>query len=100
MIIYNVLRSIRLLADSADSFAANCVAGIEANTKHIAEQLGHSLMLVTGLSPHIGYDKAAAVAKKAMKDGTSLKAAALALGYVSAKDFDRWVDPRKMIGPG
>jgi fumarate hydratase, class II len=100
VIIYALLQSIRLLGDAADSFARNCVAGIAANTATIAAQLNNSLMLVTALSPHIGYDKAAEVAKKAVKDRTSLKQAAIALGYVKPADFDRWVDPRKMIGPG
>lgn len=72
--------------------------GIEPNRERIAQLVGDSLMLVTALNPHIGYDKAAAIAKKAHKDGTSLREAALALGFVSADDFDRWVDPRRMVG--
>jgi len=100
VIIYNLLQSLRLVADAARSFADNCVAGIEPDRARIAQLVGQSLMLVTALSPHIGYDKAAAVAKKAHHDGTTLKEAALALGYVSAADFDRWVRPEAMLGPG
>jgi len=100
VIAYALLQSMRLLGDAARSFAQKCVAGIAANTAQIAAQLDRSLMLVTALAPHIGYDKAAAVAKKAMRDGTSLKAAAIALGYVTPAEFDRWVNPRRMIGPG
>ncbi|HZB89807.1 MAG TPA: class II fumarate hydratase [Stellaceae bacterium] len=100
VIIYDLLQSIRLLADAATSFADHCIAGIDADRARIAELLGRSLMLVTALSPHIGYDKAAEVAKKAHAEGTSLKEAALALGYVSADEFDRWVRPKAMIGPG
>jgi fumarate hydratase, class II len=99
VIAYNLLQSIRLLADAAASFAANCVEGITANRDRIEALLHDSLMLVTALNPHIGYDKAAEVAKKAFAEGTSLKAAATALGYVSAEDFDRWVSPEAMIGP-
>ena len=73
--------------------------GIEANRARIDELLERSLMLVTALNPHIGYDKAAAIAKKAHREGTTLKAAALALGYVSAEQFDQWVQPQRMIGP-
>jgi fumarate hydratase class II len=99
VIIYDLLQSIRLLADGALSFADNCVAGIAADRGRIDELLHNSLMLVTALNPHIGYDKAAEVAKKAHADGTSLKQAAAALGYVAPEDFDRWVRPEKMIGP-
>jgi fumarate hydratase, class II len=100
VIIYNLLQSIRLLADAATSFADHCITGIEADRDRIAELMQRSLMLVTALSPHIGYDKAAEVAEVAHRDGSSLKAAAVALGYVTAEDFDRWVRPEKMIGPG
>jgi len=99
VIIYDLLQSIRLLSDAARSFADNCVAGIEVNRARIDELLQRSLMLVTALNPHIGYDKAAQVAKKAHAEGSSLKEAAMALGYVSAEDFDRWVRPEAMIGP-
>ncbi|HYL32401.1 MAG TPA: class II fumarate hydratase [Stellaceae bacterium] len=99
VIIYNLLQSIRLIGDAAASFADNCVAGIEADVARIDELLNRSLMLVTALSPHIGYDKAAEVAKKALKDGTTLREAAIALGYVSGRDFDRWVNAKAMVGP-
>jgi fumarate hydratase class II len=100
VIIYNLLQSLRLLADAAVSFADKCVVGIAADRARIDELLHRSLMLVTALSPHIGYDKAAQIAKKAHQEGTSLKEAAIALGYVSAEDFERWVRPETMIGPG
>ena len=96
---YNLLQSIRLLAGAAQSFAANCVAGIETNATRLSELTGRSLMLVTALAPHIGYDNAARVAKKAHVEGTTLREAALALELVSAEDFDRWVRPETMIGP-
>ncbi len=99
LIIHNVLQSIRLLGDGMASFDAHCATGIEANRPRIDELLARSLMLVTALNPHIGYDKAAAIAKKAHREGTTLKAAALALGYVSAEQFDQWVQPQNMIGP-
>jgi fumarate hydratase, class II len=99
VIIHNLLQSIRLLADASRSFADRCVTGIEANRDRIEELLHRSLMLVTALSPHIGYDKAAEVAKKAHRDHLTLKVAALALGYVSEADFDRWVRPRDMLEP-
>ena len=99
MIIYNVLQSIRLLADACRSFADNCVVGIEANVERIEQLVAQSLMLVTALNPKIGYDNAAKVAKKAHAEGTSLKEAALALGLLSAEEFDALVRPEKMIGP-
>ncbi len=99
LIIDAFLQSARLLADVSDSFRVNCVEGIEPNRERIEEHLRSSLMLVTALAPHIGYDKAARIAKKAQAEGTTLRDAALALGYVSASDYDAWVDPRKMIGP-
>jgi fumarate hydratase class II len=99
VIIYDLLQSIALLADAAQSFADHCVAGIAANRPRIAELLERSLMLVTALNPHIGYDKAAEVAKKALADGLTLKEAAAALGYVTPEDFDRWVRPEAMLGP-
>jgi len=97
VIIYNVLQSLRLLADGAASFAEHCVEGLGADRAHIAELLERSLMLVTALTPHIGYDKAAAIAKDAHKRGLSLRQAALASGHVSAEDFDRWVRPEAMV---
>jgi fumarate hydratase, class II len=99
VMIYNLLQSIRLLADAAVSFADNCVVGIKPNRARIEELLGNSLMLVTALNPHIGYDNAAKIAKKAHREGTSLKQAALALGLVSAEQFDQWVRPEDMVGP-
>jgi fumarate hydratase class II len=99
VIIYNVLQSIRLIADACHSFADNCVVGIEANTAHITQLLNESLMLVTALNPHIGYDNAAKAAKKAHKEGTTLKAAAMALGLLSSKQFDQWVRHEDMIAP-
>jgi fumarate hydratase class II len=99
VIIHNVLWSLRLLADGMDSFRRFCAEGIEPNHARIAENLHGSLMLVTALNPHIGYDKAAKLAKQAHKDGTTLKEAALKLGYLTAEEFDAWVDPGKMVGP-
>jgi fumarate hydratase, class II len=97
LIIHGFLQSARLLADGAASFNDNCAAGIEPNRARIAELMRSSLMLVTALNPHIGYDKAAAIAKKAHKEGTTLREAALALGYVTAEQFDAWVRPEKML---
>ncbi|MBI4182872.1 MAG: class II fumarate hydratase [Proteobacteria bacterium] len=99
VIAYNVLQSGRLLADAADSFAARCVAGIEANRGRIDELMRRSLMLVTALAPHIGYDKAAAVAKKAHAENISLREAATTLGYLTAEEFDTWVRPDEMTRP-
>jgi fumarate hydratase class II len=98
MLAYDMLTSIRLLADAAASFTEHCVEGIEADRARIAELMARSLMLVTALAPTIGYDKAAAVAKKAHKEGTTLKEAALALGYVDEAGFDAVVLPELMIG--
>jgi fumarate hydratase class II len=100
LIAHNVLQSIRLLADGMLSFEAHCVRGIEARPERIQELLDRSLMLVTALAPHIGYDKAAAIAKHAHKQGSTLREAALALGHVSAADFDRWVRAEDMVRPG
>jgi fumarate hydratase, class II len=98
LIAYNVLQSIRLLADAADSFEQHCARGIEPNRARITELVDRSLMLVTALAPRIGYDKAAAIAKKAHRENTTLKEAALALGYVTAEEFDEDVRPEKMVG--
>jgi fumarate hydratase class II len=100
MIIHAFLQSARLLADGCRSFDEHCARGIEPNRERIAELLEQSLMLVTALAPHIGYDRAAEIAKKAHREGSTLREAALALGYVAAADFDRWVRPETMIGPG
>jgi len=97
LIIHAFLQSARLLADGAASFEEHCVRGIAANKQRIGEQLERSLMLVTALTPHIGYDRAAEIAKKAHKEGSTLREAAAALGYVTAKDFDRWVRPEDMV---
>jgi fumarate hydratase class II len=99
VIIYNVLQSIRLLADGARSFNDKCVVGIEPNIERIDELLQRSLMLVTALNPKIGYDNAAKVAKKAYAEGSSLKEAALALELLTAEEFDQLVRPEKMLGP-
>ncbi|MGN6579790.1 MAG: class II fumarate hydratase [Bordetella sp.] len=96
LIIHNFLQSVRLLADGMASFDQHCAAGIEPNRERIAELVERSLMLVTALNPHIGYDKAAQIAKKAHKEHTSLKEAALALGYLTEEEFDRWVVPADM----
>jgi fumarate hydratase class II len=100
LIINAFLQSARLLADGCRSFEEHCARGIEPNAERIRELLARSLMLVTALSPHIGYDKAAEIAKKAHREGTTLREAALGLGYVAAADFDRWVRPEAMIRPG
>src|SRR5256885_1464509 len=97
LLIHNFLQSARLLAAGCVSFNDNCAVGIEADEKRIGELMRNSLMLVTALNPHIGYDKAAYIAKKAHKEGTTLKAAALALGYVTAEQFDAWVRPERMV---
>ncbi|WP_343463118.1 class II fumarate hydratase [Pantoea sp.] len=98
MVIHNVLQSIRLLADGMDSFNHHCAVGIEPNRARIDQLLNESLMLVTALNTHIGYDKAAEIAKKAHKEGLTLKAAALKLGYLTDAEFDAWVRPEQMVG--
>jgi fumarate hydratase class II len=98
MVVHNFLQSVRLLADGMASFNAHCAAGIEPHRERITELLERSLMLVTALNPHIGYDRAAEIAKKAHREGLTLREAALALGHVSAEDFDRWVVPQQMVG--
>ena len=95
---YNILQSCRLIAEGCDSFRENCAVGIEPNRERIGENLRNSLMLVTALNPHIGYDKAAAIAKHAHKTGKTLREAALELGLVTAEQFDQWVRPEKMVG--
>ncbi|RZS78155.1 class II fumarate hydratase [Pigmentiphaga kullae] len=97
MLIHNFLQSVRLLADGMESFEKNCVAGLEPNRDRIAELVERSLMLVTALNPHIGYDKAAQIAKKAHKENLSLRESALALGYVTNEQFDAWVIPKNMV---
>ncbi|GJL76460.1 class II fumarate hydratase [Nitrosomonas sp.] len=98
LIIHNFLHSIRLLADGITSFNDHCAVGIEANHERIDALMHNSLMLVTALNPHIGYDKASEIAKKAHREGTTLKAAAVATGYVTAEQFDAWVVPERMAG--
>jgi fumarate hydratase class II len=98
LIIHNFLQSARLLADGCASFKDNCAGGIEPNRERIAELMRRSLMLVTALNPHIGYDQAAKIAKKAHAEGTTLREAALALGFVTAEQFDAWVRPEDMVG--
>ena len=99
VIIYNFLQSARLLADSMQSFNDNCAVGIEPNTEILDANLKNSLMLVTALNPYIGYEKAAEIAKKAHKEGTTLKEAALATGYLTEEQYDEYVDPATMIYP-
>ncbi len=99
LIVFNVLNSIRLLADACDSFNEHCLIGIQANRSQIQKHLENSLMLVTALNPHIGYDKAAKIAKTAHQNGTTLKEEAVKLGYMSAEKFDQVVRPEEMIGP-
>ena len=99
LIAHNIIQSIDLLADSSKNFANFCVKGIKADTIRIKNDLEKSLMLVTALAPKIGYDNASKVAKKALKNGTTLKEEALKSGLISEKDFKKIVDPKKMINP-
>ena len=99
VIIHNFLQSVRLLADGMVSFNDNCAIGIEVDKEKIAKIMHESLMLVTALNPHIGYDKAAKIAKTAHHEGGTLKATAVKLGYVTAEQFDAWVRPEEMVGP-
>jgi fumarate hydratase class II len=97
MVAHNFLQSVRLLADGMVSFNDHCAVGIEPNRERITELVDRSLMLVTALNTHIGYDKAAFIAKKAHKEGSSLRDAALASGYVTGEQFDKWVVPGDMV---
>jgi fumarate hydratase class II len=99
LIVQDTLDSVRLLSDAMRSFTTHCVQGLRANEDRLQESLRSSLMLVTALAPHIGYDRAAQIAKRAHHDGSSLREAALALDMVTAADFDRWVDPAQMLAP-
>ncbi|HSN64520.1 MAG TPA: lyase family protein, partial [Azonexus sp.] len=99
LIAHNFLQSVRLLADGMASFERHCVQGITANRERIGELMERSLMLVTALAPHIGYDKAAEIAKRAHREGKTLKDVALALAYVTAEDYERWVVPENMTHP-
>jgi len=98
MIAYNVLQSARLLGDACVSFNDHCAIGIEANLASIKKHVDNSLMLVTSLNPHIGYENAAKIAKTAHKNGTTLKEEAIKLGLLTAEQFDAWVKPEDMIG--
>jgi len=98
VMIYNFLQAARLIGDACVSFTDNMAVGIEPNLKAIEQNVENSLMLVTALNTHIGYDKAAQIAKKAHKEGTTLRQAALALGFLTDEEFTLWVDPKKMIG--
>ncbi|MDP4933126.1 MAG: lyase family protein, partial [Salibacteraceae bacterium] len=98
MMAYNLLMSARLIGDACMSFNDNCAVGIEANHARIKQNLDNSLMLVTALNTKIGYEKAAKIAKTAHHNGTTLKEEAVNLGYLTADEFDQWVDPTKMIG--
>ncbi|MBC7490405.1 MAG: class II fumarate hydratase, partial [Glaciimonas sp.] len=100
LIAHNFLQSVRLLTDGMASFDHHCAVGIGANEDRIAELMARSLMLVTALAPHIGYDKAAQIAKSAHHDGSTLKEAALTLGYVTEQEFTEWVQPSAMTHPG
>ena len=98
VIIHNFMQSCRLIADGSESFREHCVVGIEPNTERIRKNLDESLMLVTALNPHIGYDNAAKIAKTAHQKGQTLKQTAVELGLVTAEQFDLWVKPEKMVG--
>ena len=97
LMVHNVLHSSRLLGDACESFRKFCAEGIEPNRQRIAENLHKSLMLVTALNPHIGYDNAAKIAKQAYKEGRTLKEVAVELGFLTAEQFDQWVDPSDMV---
>ena len=99
VIIYNFLQSVELLADGINSFNHNCAVGIKPNKEVIKDYLDNSLMLVTALNPHIGYDNAAKIAKKADREGTTLKEAALSLELLTEEEFDRILKPEEMIAP-
>ncbi len=99
LIAHNFLMSARLIADGCDSFRKHCAQSIEPNAERIAQHLENSLMLVTALNPHIGYDNAATIAKRALAEGTTLRQAAVASGLVSPEQFDAWVRPEAMVGP-
>ncbi len=99
VMIHNLLQSIRLIADASDSFTDHCIIGIKVNTENINAHLNNSLMLVTALNPHIGYDNAAKVAKKAYNENITLKESAVSLGILSAEEFDKFVKPEEMIKP-
>ncbi|MGH0138908.1 UNVERIFIED_CONTAM: hypothetical protein FKN15_053276 [Acipenser sinensis] len=97
--IKNVLNSAKLLGDASVCFTENCVVGIEANKERINKLMNESLMLVTSLNPHIGYDEAVKIAKTAHKEGSTLKETAVKLGYITSEEFDQWIKPQGMLGP-
>jgi fumarate hydratase class II len=99
VMIHNLLESAGLIGDACVSFNNNCAVGIEPNIAYVNKNLANSLMLVTALNPHIGYENAAKIAKKAHAEGTTLKEAALSLDLLTEEQFEEWVDPSKMIGP-
>ncbi|NQX94470.1 MAG: class II fumarate hydratase, partial [Erythrobacter sp.] len=99
VLIYALLQSAQLIGDACDSFTENCIKGTEANTDRIENLMQESLMLVTALNPHIGYDNAAKIAKKAHADGTTLKEAGLELGLLTEEQFGEWIVPAEMIKP-
>jgi len=99
LMIANLLQSARLIGDACQCFTSNCVVGLKVNRDRVEELMNASLMLVTALNPHIGYDKASEIAKKAHKAGSTLKEAAVASGYLTAEQFDQWIVPSDMIGP-
>jgi fumarate hydratase class II len=99
VILHNILTSITLLSDACDSFRMHCASGIEPNLPVIAAHLGRLLMLATALSPHIGYDKVTRIVRQAAEQDLQLREAAIASGFVSGDDFDRWVQPETMLGP-
>ena len=100
VIVFNLLQSMQLLTDGCNNFRQHCLSGLQPDRQRMAENLNNSLMLVTSLTAHIGYDKAAKIARLAYQEGLTLREAALQLGFVSAPDFDRWVRPADMLGPG
>ena len=100
VIIHNLLQSIRLLSDGCRNFNTHCITGLEPDPARMAEHLERGLMLVTALNPHIGYDRAAEIAKKAYAEGATLREAALELGYLTSEEFDDWVRPETMLGSG
>ncbi len=99
LIAANVLQSAQLLGDACRSFSDNCIAGLTPDYETIKTHLGNSLMLVTALTPHIGYDNSSRIAKKALKEKITLRQAAIELGLVTGEEFDKWVVPEKMTGP-
>lgn len=100
IVLFNLsLNYVFCAADGSRNFTTNCVCGIEANRSNIERIMNESLMLVTALNPHIGYDKSAKIAKTAHKEGTTLKAAAIKLGYLTEEQFHQWVKPEEMLGP-